>query len=66
MSVQRQLREDWDNREYEQIIADNVKNIANFLSSFGSFRFRTSLCTYIGLNSMLKLFEFDREPRIYR
>ncbi|VDO30069.1 unnamed protein product [Haemonchus placei] len=32
--VQRQLREDWDNREYEQIIADNVKNIANFLSSF--------------------------------
>ncbi|KAK5968523.1 hypothetical protein GCK32_001091 [Trichostrongylus colubriformis] len=34
MSVQRQLREDWDNREYEQIIADNVKNIANFLSSF--------------------------------
>ncbi|VDM65292.1 unnamed protein product [Strongylus vulgaris] len=34
MSVQRQLREDWDNREYEQIVADNVKNIANFLSSF--------------------------------
>lgn len=33
--VQRQLREDWDNREYEQIIADNIKNIANFLSSFG-------------------------------
>ncbi|VDL70184.1 unnamed protein product [Nippostrongylus brasiliensis] len=38
MSVQRQLREDWDNREYEQIIADNVKNIANFLSSFGWFQ----------------------------
>ena len=34
-AVQRQLREDWDNREYEQIIADNIKNIANFLSSFG-------------------------------
>ncbi|CAD6199248.1 unnamed protein product [Caenorhabditis auriculariae] len=32
--VQRQLKDDWDNREYEQIISDNIKNIANFLSSF--------------------------------
>lgn len=28
------MREDWDNREFEQIIADNIKNIAAFLSSF--------------------------------
>ncbi|VDD87861.1 unnamed protein product [Enterobius vermicularis] len=33
-SVQRQLREDWDNREYSQVVADNIKNIAEFLSSF--------------------------------
>ncbi|CAJ0959407.1 unnamed protein product, partial [Mesorhabditis belari] len=32
--VQQQLREDWDNREYEQVIADQIKSIANFLSSF--------------------------------
>ena len=36
-SVQRQLREDWDNREYSQVVADNIKNIAEFLSSFGNF-----------------------------
>ncbi|KHN80585.1 hypothetical protein Tcan_10915 [Toxocara canis] len=33
-SVQRQLREDWDNREYGQVVADNVKHIADFLSNF--------------------------------
>ncbi|KAF1756415.1 hypothetical protein GCK72_012868 [Caenorhabditis remanei] len=33
-AVQRQLKDDWDNREFEQIIADNIKSIANFLSSF--------------------------------
>uniref|UniRef100_A0A8R1IH33 Protein BRICK1 n=1 Tax=Caenorhabditis japonica TaxID=281687 RepID=A0A8R1IH33_CAEJA len=32
--VQRQLKEDWDNREFEQVAADNIKSIANFLSSF--------------------------------
>ena len=34
-SVQRQLREDWDNREYSQVLADNIKHIAEFLSNFG-------------------------------
>lgn len=33
-SVQRQLREDWDNREYAQVVADNIKHIADFLSNF--------------------------------
>lgn len=34
-SVQRQLKEDWDNREYAQVIADNIKHISEFLSNFG-------------------------------
>ncbi|KAI1719053.1 protein BRICK1 [Ditylenchus destructor] len=32
--IQRQLREDWDNREFIQLISDNVKHIADFLSHF--------------------------------
>ncbi|MFH4979115.1 hypothetical protein AB6A40_005824 [Gnathostoma spinigerum] len=33
-SVQLQLKDDWDHREYAQVIADNIKHIAEFLSSF--------------------------------
>ncbi|CAS00893.1 Protein CBG26242 [Caenorhabditis briggsae] len=36
-AVQRQLKDDWDNREFEQVLADNIKSIANFLSTFGSY-----------------------------
>ncbi|KAI1730158.1 putative protein BRICK1 [Ditylenchus destructor] len=32
--IQRQLKEDWDNREFIQLISDNVKHIADFLSHF--------------------------------
>lgn len=35
LSVQRQLKDDWDNREFIQLISDNVKHIAEFLSQFG-------------------------------
>lgn len=65
MSVQRQLREDWDNREYEQIIADNIKNIANYLSSF-ELSCRTKLaCLSDRLNLLEKKVEF-LEARITR
>lgn len=37
LSVQRQLKDDWDNREYIQLISDNIKNIADFLTNFGLF-----------------------------
>lgn len=36
-SVQRQLKDDWDNREYIQLISDNIKNLAEFLTQFGTF-----------------------------
>ena len=41
LSVQRQLKDDWDNREYIQLISDNVKNIADFLTQFGGFHIWT-------------------------
>lgn len=37
VSIQRQLKDDWDNREFIQLISDNVKHIADFLSQFGKF-----------------------------
>ncbi|VDM13877.1 unnamed protein product [Wuchereria bancrofti] len=38
--VQRQLREDWNNREYAQVVSDNIRHIADFLCNFGmSLRF---------------------------
>ncbi|VDN29625.1 unnamed protein product [Gongylonema pulchrum] len=33
-SVQRQLKEDWDNRSYAQEISDNIRHTADFLSNF--------------------------------
>lgn len=38
ISIQRQLKEDWDNREFIQLISDNVKNIAEFLNHLGNMR----------------------------
>lgn len=32
--VQRQFKEDWDNREFIHLIADNVQRIAEFLGQF--------------------------------
>lgn len=33
--VQRQLREDWNNREYAQVVSDNIRHIVDFLCNFG-------------------------------
>uniref|UniRef100_A0A7E4ZPV9 WASH_WAHD domain-containing protein n=1 Tax=Panagrellus redivivus TaxID=6233 RepID=A0A7E4ZPV9_PANRE len=34
LSVQRQLKENWDDREYIQLISDHIKNTADFLTKF--------------------------------
>ncbi|CAK5007182.1 unnamed protein product [Meloidogyne enterolobii] len=34
MNIQRQLKEDWDNRELEYSLVDNVRQIAEFISHF--------------------------------
>uniref|UniRef100_A0A0K0F2G3 Protein BRICK1 (inferred by orthology to a human protein) n=1 Tax=Strongyloides venezuelensis TaxID=75913 RepID=A0A0K0F2G3_STRVS len=33
-SVQKQLKEDWDNRLFIQVVSDNIKNISTFLAKF--------------------------------
>ena len=35
LAVQRQIQEDWANREYIEVITTNIKKIADFLNSFG-------------------------------
>lgn len=52
-SVQRQLKEDWDNRTYAQLIADNIKHIADFLSNFEL----SCRCKIATLNDKLNLLE---------
>ncbi|PIC31848.1 hypothetical protein L5515_010259 [Caenorhabditis briggsae] len=52
-AVQRQLKDDWDNREFEQVLADNIKSIANFLSTF-ELSCRSKLAT---LNDKINLLE---------
>uniref|UniRef100_A0A914WHZ4 Protein BRICK1 n=1 Tax=Plectus sambesii TaxID=2011161 RepID=A0A914WHZ4_9BILA len=52
-SVARQLRDDWDNREYIEVVAENIKKISDFLCSF-DLSCRTKLAT---LNEKLNLLE---------
>ncbi|CEF70673.1 Protein BRICK1 [Strongyloides ratti] len=33
-SVQKQLKEDWDNRLFIQVVSDNIKSISSFLAKF--------------------------------
>lgn len=35
--VQKQLKDDWANREYIEVISANIKKISDFLNSFGKF-----------------------------
>ena len=37
--AQKQLREDWGNREFTEVISTNIKQIADFLTSFGRLGF---------------------------
>lgn len=35
--VQREIHQDWANREYIEVITSSIKKIADFLNSFGGF-----------------------------
>lgn len=37
--IQRQIHQDWANREYIEVIANSIKKITAFLNSFGKFTF---------------------------
>ena len=34
-AIQKQIQQDWANREYVEIITASIKKIADFLNSFG-------------------------------
>lgn len=36
-AIQRQIHQDWANREYIEVIANSIKKITAFLNSFGEF-----------------------------
>lgn len=35
--VQREIHQDWANREYIEVITSSIKKIADFLNSFGEY-----------------------------
>lgn len=45
--IQRQIHQDWANREYIEVIANSIKKITAFLNSFGEF---STLAYAIGPN----------------
>ena len=36
--IQRQIQQDWANREYIEVITCSIKKISDFLNSFGRFK----------------------------
>lgn len=38
-AVQKQIHQDWANREYIEVITASIKRITDFLNSFGKFSF---------------------------
>lgn len=43
--VQREIHQDWANREYIEVITSSIKKIADFLNSFGGFVHRKTTTT---------------------
>lgn len=37
-AIQKQIQQDWANREYIEVITGNIKKITDFLNSFGRLR----------------------------
>lgn len=42
-AIQRQIQQDWANREYIEIITGSIKKIADFLNSFGNTNLRLNI-----------------------
>lgn len=39
-AIQKQIQQDWANREYIEVITASIKKITDFLNSFGEFRLK--------------------------
>jgi hypothetical protein len=37
-AIQKQIQQDWANREYIEVITESIKKIADFLNSFGMYQ----------------------------
>lgn len=37
--VQQQIQQDWENREFVEIVSEGIKKIAEFLNEFGKLEF---------------------------
>jgi Tfp pilus assembly protein PilF len=44
-AIQKQIQQDWANREYIEVITESIKKIADFLNSFGTY-----ICTNLQIN----------------
>ena len=50
-TVQKQIQQDWENREFIEIVSEGIKKIAEFLNDFGEL-----VCTCKYLNYVLMYF----------
>lgn len=49
--VQREIHQDWANREYIEVITSSIKKIADFLNSFGKNQLSTiGFTNYVATN----------------
>lgn len=53
-AIQKQIQQDWANREYIEIITGSIKKIADFLNSFGKSFYNNQRCIDT-LSSIIKL-----------
>lgn len=37
-SVKKEIQEDWENREFIEVISEGIKKIAEFLNDFGMYK----------------------------
>lgn len=38
-AIQKQIQQDWANREYIEVITGSIKKITDFLNSFGNYNY---------------------------
>ena len=50
--VQREIHQDWANREYIEVITSSIKKIADFLNSFGKENISNALVIVLGIGDI--------------
>jgi len=52
-AVQKQIHQDWANREYIEVITASIKRITDFLNSFGKCSLHLRLCIHMYIRSCI-------------